>query len=101
MERSKLTVGNLEGTSKAVEELGDEYKMMGGVIGQSRKLITKYARREFTDKILIAFALAFFFGVVLYILRKRLFPTYGPIEVTLYLLGLSGNIFSSISSLWS
>jgi len=101
VERSKLTVGNLEGTSKAVEELGDEYKMMGGVIGQSRKLITKYARREFTDKILIAFALAFFFGVVLYILRKRLFPTYGPIEVILYLLGLSGNIFSSISSLWS
>ena len=34
-----------------VEELGDEYKMMGGVIGQSRKLITKYARREFTDKV--------------------------------------------------
>ena len=25
--------------------------MMGGVIGQSRKLITKYARREFTDKV--------------------------------------------------
>lgn len=24
---------------------------MGGVIGQSRKLITKYARREFTDKV--------------------------------------------------
>ena len=101
VERSKLTVGNLEGTSKAVDELGEEYRMMGGVIGQSRKLITKYARREFTDKILIAFALAFFFAVVLYILRKRLFPTYGPIEVILYLLGLSGNIFSSISSLWS
>jgi hypothetical protein len=25
--------------------------MMGGVIGQSRKLITKYGRREFTDKV--------------------------------------------------
>ena len=44
---------NLEGTSKTVEELGDEYKMMGGVIGQSRKLITKYARREFTDKVIV------------------------------------------------
>ena len=101
VERSKLTVGNLEGTSKAVDELGDEYRMMGGVVGQSRKLITKYARREFTDKILIAFALAFFFAVVLYILRKRLFPSFGPIEIIMYLLGLSGNIFSSISSLWS
>jgi len=101
VERSKQTVGSLEGTSKTVEELGDEYRMMGGVIGQSRKLITKYARREFTDKVLIAFALAFFFGVVLYILRKRLFPTYGPIEVILYLLGLSGNVFSRLSSLWT
>ena len=32
-------------------------------------------------QILIAFALAFFFAVVLYILRKRLFPTFGPLEV--------------------
>ena len=51
VERSKQTVTSLEGTSKTVEELGDEYRMMGGVIGQSRKLITKYARREFTDKV--------------------------------------------------
>jgi len=67
---------------------------------------------------LIIFALAFFFAVVLYILRKRLFPTYGPIEVNLkeflnsqtilvliqvvlYMLGFTGNVFSSISSLWS
>ena len=51
VERSKQTVTSLEGSSKTVEELGEEYKMMGGVIGQSRKLITKYARREFTDKV--------------------------------------------------
>jgi len=101
VERSKQTVTSLEGTSKTIDELGEEYKMMGGVIGQSRKLITKYARREFTDKILIAFALAFFFAVVLYILRKRLFPSFGPIEVIFYLLGLSGNVLSSITSLWS
>ena len=31
--------------------------MMGGVIGQSRKLITKYARREFTDKVGITIVL--------------------------------------------
>merc|ERR1712032_1327856 len=99
--RSELTVGNLEGTSKAVEELGEEYRMMGGVIGQSRKLITKYARREFTDKILIAFALAFFFAVVLYILRKRLFPTYGPIEIILHFFGVFTSLFSTIASLWS
>eukprot|EP00090_Calanus_glacialis_P015971 TRINITY_DN2507_c0_g1_i1.p1 TRINITY_DN2507_c0_g1~~TRINITY_DN2507_c0_g1_i1.p1 ORF type:complete len:252 (-),score=86.55 TRINITY_DN2507_c0_g1_i1:88-843(-) len=101
VEKSKQTVSNLEGTSRTVEEVGEEHRMMGGVIGQSRKLITKYGRREFTDKVLIIFALAFFFAVVLYILRKRLFPTYGPIEVVLYMLGFTGNVFSSITSLWS
>jgi len=101
VEKSKQTVNSLEGTSKTVEEVREEHKMMGGVIGQSKKLITKYGRREFTDKVLIIFALAFFFAVVLYILRKRLFPTYGPIEVVLYLLGFTGNMFSAITSLWS
>ena len=32
-------------------QVGDEYRSMAGVIGQSKKLITKYARREFTDKV--------------------------------------------------
>ena len=82
VEKSKQTVSGLEGTSRTVEEVGEEHRMMGEVIGQSRKLITKYGRREFTDKVLIVFALAFFFAVVLYILRKRLFPTYGPIEAS-------------------
>merc|ERR1712002_930481 len=107
VERSKMTVGALEGSSTTVDEVGDEYRSMAGVIGQSKKLITKYARREFTDKVLIIFALAFFFAVVLYILRKRVFPSYGPLEVILYMLGLTGNMFSgfggvltSIANLW-
>ena len=32
-------------------QVGDEYRSLAGVIGQSKKLITKYARREFTDKV--------------------------------------------------
>ena len=83
VERSKLTVGKLEGSSTVVDEVrspeqlaftewkvelgslflvkeisfhhatqvGDEYRSLAGVIGQSKKLITKYARREFTDKV--------------------------------------------------
>merc|ERR1712013_908066 len=101
VEKSKQTMGSLEGTSRTVEEVKEEHKMMGGVIGQSKKLITKYGRREFTDKVLIVFAVAFFFAVVLYILRKRLFPTYGPIELVLYLLGFTGNVFTAITSIWS
>merc|ERR1712130_406463 len=101
VEKSKQTVNSLEGTSKTVEEVREEHKMMGGVIGQSKKLITKYGRREFTDKVLIIFALAFFFAVVLYILRKRVFPSYGPIEIILHFLGVFSSLFSPIASLWS
>merc|ERR1719204_334701 len=80
-------VGALEGSSTTVDEVGDEYRSMAGVIGQSKKLITKYARREFTDKVLIIFALAFFFAVVLYILRKRVFPSYETLSMILMSLG--------------
>ena len=100
-------------------QVGDEYRTLAGVIGQSKKLITKYARREFTDKVficsvyililtkyplfqvLIIFALAFFFAVVLYILRKRVFPSYGPIEIILHFFGVFTSLFSTIASLWS
>jgi protein transport protein SEC20 len=84
-----------------VEEVGEEYRGLAGVIGQSKRLITKYARREFTDKVLIIFALAFFFAVVLYILRKRVFPSYGPIELIMYLFGGFTSVFTTLASLWS
>ena len=49
--------------------------------GQSRRLITKYARREVTDRVLILFAVAFYFAVVLYILRKRVFGPLDPVAI--------------------
>lgn len=101
VEKSQLTVSNLEGSSKTLQEVDEEHRSMSGVIGQSKKLITKYMRREFTDKILIVFALAFFFAVVLYILRKRIFPTYGPLEVVFYLFSLLSNSVASISTIFS
>ena len=32
-------------------QIDEEHRSMTGVIGQSKKLITKYMRREFTDKV--------------------------------------------------
>merc|ERR1712107_330154 len=55
VERSQLTVSNLEGSAKTLQEVDEEHRSLTGVIGQSKKLITKYMRREFTDKILIVF----------------------------------------------
>jgi len=99
VEKSNLTVSNLENSSKTLQEVDEEHRGLSSVIGQSKKLITKYMRREFTDKVLILFALAFFFAVVLYILRKRLFPSYGPLEVVFYLVGLLTNAVYAVTGL--
>jgi len=77
VERSSVTVGTLVESSETVKETKDEYAGLGSIVGQSRRLITKYARRETTDKVLILFATAFFFAVVFYILRKRVL---GPLD---------------------
>merc|ERR1719187_1049809 len=100
VDRSRNTVDSLGTSSQVVDETSMEYRTMAGVIGQSRKLISKYARRELTDKVLIIIALAFFFAVVLYILRKRVFPGYGPFELVIYLLSLTTHIFTGIAQLW-
>ena len=77
VERSSLTVGTLAESSQNVTDVKDEFAGLGSIVGQSRRLITKYARRETTDKVLILFATAFFFAVVFYILRKRVL---GPLD---------------------
>jgi protein transport protein SEC20 len=77
VERSAMTVGELAQSSQTVTETQEEFKNMGSVIGQSRKLITKFGRRETTDRVLIFFAFAFFFACVFYVLRKRVL---GPLD---------------------
>ncbi|NWS13542.1 SEC20 protein, partial [Pachyramphus minor] len=62
------------GSSRTILEANEEFKSMSGTIQLGRKLITKYNRRELTDKLLIFLALALFLATVLYILKKRLFP---------------------------
>ncbi|XP_077992548.1 vesicle transport protein SEC20-like [Glandiceps talaboti] len=73
VEQSEETMHTLVTSSKTLQGTHEEFKGMQGVIHTSRKLLTKYNRREITDKLLIILALAFFFATVLYILKKRLF----------------------------
>lgn len=61
--------------SKQVSDTHEEFKSMSGHIQNSKKLLTKYSRRELTDKLLIFLALVFFFASVLYIVKKRLFKS--------------------------
>lgn len=72
-----ITLCNIDlfsvGTSSVISESQEESRQMGSAILQSKKLLTKYGRREMTDKVLIFLALLFFFACVLYVLKRRLF----------------------------
>ncbi|XP_015232334.1 PREDICTED: vesicle transport protein SEC20-like [Cyprinodon variegatus] len=74
VQQSEETITTLATSSRTIQETNEEFKAMTGTIQLGRKLITKYNRREITDKLLIFLALALFFATVLYILKKRLFP---------------------------
>lgn len=72
-ERSAKTLESLVISSDNVVGTQEELKVTAGAIGQSGKLLAKYGRREFTDKILMFFAFMFFLVCVIYIVKKRVF----------------------------
>ncbi|XP_036363962.1 vesicle transport protein SEC20 isoform X2 [Octopus sinensis] len=72
VKQSEQTINTLASSSKTVDETHEEFKGMSGHIHTSKKLLSKYNRREFTDRLLIILALVFFFATVLYIVKKRL-----------------------------
>ncbi|CAG2104139.1 unnamed protein product [Medioppia subpectinata] len=74
--QSEHTLQTLVSSSATVTETGEEFKSMANLIVHSRKLLTKYGRREVTDKVLIIIALMFFFGCVLYVMTKRVYWKY-------------------------
>lgn len=71
--RSADTLDTLVTSSDNVVGTQEELKVTSGAIGQSGKLLAKYGRREFTDKMLMFFAFAFFIACAVYIVQKRLF----------------------------
>ncbi|KAL3269507.1 hypothetical protein HHI36_008573 [Cryptolaemus montrouzieri] len=71
--QSADTLDSLITSSDSVSGTQEELKVTGSAITQSGKLLAKYERREFTDKILVCFAFLFFLSCVFYIVHKRLF----------------------------
>lgn len=61
---SELTNQALYTSSDTLGSAHEEFKGMAAVTQTSRKLLTKYNRRELTDRLLIFLALAFFLGTV-------------------------------------
>ncbi|XP_062942459.1 vesicle transport protein SEC20 isoform X3 [Cynocephalus volans] len=74
VQQSEQAMQTLVNSSRTILDANEEFKSMSGTIQLGRKLITKYNRRELTDKLLIFLALALFLATVLYIMKKRLFP---------------------------
>jgi protein transport protein SEC20 len=72
VEQSERTTTALVQSSTVLKETHSGFSHLAATIKSSGKLLSKYARRETTDKILIALALFFYFGVIFYILKKRL-----------------------------
>lgn len=60
-------------SSSNVTSTQQELRDTGSAIAQSGKLLAKYGRREFTDKLILLFAFAFFLACVFYIILKLLF----------------------------
>jgi len=73
VQRSAGTISTLAASSSSVTDNQEELKGQGSILVQSKKLLTKYGRRESTDKILICLALILFFACVTYIIQKRMF----------------------------
>ncbi|BES87611.1 unnamed protein product [Nesidiocoris tenuis] len=70
-ELSADTLSNLATSSSTVASTGEELNETRGVITQSDRLLAKYSRRQFTDKIILLLGFAFFLACVFYVLRKR------------------------------
>ncbi|ESN98746.1 hypothetical protein HELRODRAFT_162197 [Helobdella robusta] len=72
VKHSEKTLGVLLSSSDQIKETHEELKNASGHIRNAKKLLTKYGRREFTDKLLIIIALIFYFASCLYVIKKRL-----------------------------
>lgn len=72
-ELSQQTLRSLAESSSTVNLTDEEFRGIGGLLNQSKVILTKYGRREVTDKFLIFMALVFFYSCVMYVVSKRFF----------------------------
>ena len=73
VERSGQNLDKLIASSATITETSEEFKTMSNYIANSKTLLSKYGRREFTDKILTILSFIFFFGCVMYVMINRLY----------------------------
>ena len=72
VESNTTAVKTLANSSNTIATTKTKMEGIGANMKTADRLISKYESRERTDKVLIAAALVLFFGVVVFILQKRL-----------------------------
>ncbi|KAI9562290.1 hypothetical protein GHT06_013255 [Daphnia sinensis] len=73
LEQNRGTLEVLAQSSNTVSDTQDEFKVMGSALITTKKLVSRFGRRETTDLILIILALAAFFAACVYVIQKRMF----------------------------
>ncbi|CAO4368440.1 unnamed protein product [Caenorhabditis nigoni] len=76
VDSGEQAMSSLVHSSSVLGQTQAEYDNQKGHIMTGNKLLSKYEQREFTEKILLVFFFLFYFGVVYYILQKRIFSWF-------------------------
>ncbi|KAK6744470.1 hypothetical protein RB195_011277 [Necator americanus] len=74
--QSEQTMDSLVHSSSVLAQTHKEFESHAGYIQTGSKLLSKYERRELTDKILVTIALIFYLAVIYYILQKRVLSKF-------------------------
>lgn len=69
--QSEQTMDSLIHSSSVLVQTHTEFESHAGHIQTGNKLLSKYERRELTDKILVTIALILYLAVIYYVLQKR------------------------------
>lgn len=70
--KSSAILEELASSSLDIDKTLQGHKDLATSIHLGRRFLNKLKQRDFTDKLLLVFALLFFFSVILYILKSRL-----------------------------
>ncbi|VDP35103.1 unnamed protein product [Soboliphyme baturini] len=71
VKKSEQALNMLLGSSEMLSDTNTEFQTMDAHVKKSGKLLSKYQRRDLSDRVLFYLSFFMFFAVVLYIIRKR------------------------------
>ena len=65
-----------EDSSRLLQNTQSEHRTLAGAVASAKSIIGQIFQHDFTDKLLIGFAMIVFLLVILNIIKSRLFPNF-------------------------